>query len=573
MEILNNRQSLPASVETPLTTRPFCYSLLRDAHIRLIHLRGCARNDGLSLQIQENVYLETAPVYEALSYTWGDSKKECSISCGSENIEVTANLAAALVQLRKPDTPRTLWIDQICINQDDVDERNEQVTLMGRIYSKAESVVIWLGEEETGDHMAFEFVPILLSYLPPLSADPGVTRQGLVARQAIPIVGSPGWIALSRIFSRQYFRRSWIIQEAALARHAVVYCGPYVIDWDLLAAASSYQMGQLASDAENAHDAVAAIIELNHNDHGRGNNLVDALFMSYRFNCTDPRDKVYAMLGLAQALFLQPDYNSSVEDVYLRTTQSLVLALGNLDILCCVSHPKRIVTLPSWVPDWQAQVAVKRKLAKSRVREPDAPHYQATFYDNTRTLKVDGWCVDTVAKVADVLTLNESILDIGWKSFVEETVRSGGRSCTEIYWRTLLAGESLPGTTSDEELRSAFEAWNNLHNRRFAGEYKPLTNLPDENEKGSEFDRAMTETCIGRRLFTTAQRNLGLGPSEARVGDVLCFLGNTSTPFVLRPKESYFELVGESYVHELVEQGHPLPQLTKKESRREFTIR
>lgn len=574
MERIDSRQSQPAIIGIPLTTRQFHYSLLRDAHIRLIHLDAGAKNDGLGIQIQENVYLETAPVYEALSYTWGDSKKECRISCGSESIAITANLAAALVQIRSPDKPRTLWIDQICINQDDVEERNKQVALMRRIYSKAENVVVWLGEEGPDDEMAFGFVPILLSHLPPLSAGHEVTRQGLVARQAIPLVGSPAWIALSRIFNRRYFRRSWIIQEVALARHAMVHCGPYVIEWDLLAAASSYQMGQLASDAENAHDAVAAIMGFHRNDHGRGNNLVDALFMSYRFNCTDPRDKVFAMLGLIQALVLQPDYSSSVEDVYLQTTRILILALGNLDILCCVSHPKtRIATLPSWVPDWQAQVAVKRKLGKSRAREPDAPSHQVRFSDNHRTLTVDGWCVGSIATVAAVFTRNESGLDIGWNGFVEGAVHPDGRPYTESYWRTLLAGESLPGTTSDGELQSAYEAWQNLLNRGLGGEYKPLTELPDENEKGSEFDRAMTETCVGRRLFTTAQHNLGLGPGEARVGDAVCFLGNTSTPFVLRPKGNYFELVGESYVHEFVEQGLPLPRLTGKEDIREFTIR
>ena len=155
--------------------------------------------------------LETAPVYEALSYTWGDSKKERSISCGSGSIAITANLATALVHLRNTDKPRILWIDQICINQDDVHERNEQVALMHRIYSKAENVVIWLGEEGPDDRMAFGFVPKLLSYLPPLSTGHGATRQGLVARQALPLVGSPAWTALSGIFSRPYFRRSWII--------------------------------------------------------------------------------------------------------------------------------------------------------------------------------------------------------------------------------------------------------------------------------------------------------------------------------------------------------------------------
>ena len=559
-------------IGNPLTTRPFIYSVLRDGHIRLVHLNVGTRNDALSIQVQENVELQTAPVYEALSYTWGDSKKECSISCGSESIEITTNLAAALLQLRSPDKPRALWIDQICINQDDVEERSKQVALMRKIYSEAENVVIWLGKEGPDDEMAFRFVPVLLSRLPPLSTSHGgVARRGLVSRELLPIAGSPAWIALSRIFSRPYFRRSWIIQEVALARHAVVHCGPHVIDWDLLAAASSYQMGQLPSDAENAHDAVAAIMEFHRNDHGRGNNIVDALFMSYRFNCTDPRDKVFAMLGLAQALVLQPSYSARVEDVYLTTTRFLILESGNLDILCCVSHPKTIATLPSWVPDWQAQVAVHRKLGKSTVRAPDAPRQQVRYSDNSRTLTVEGWSVASIATVANVFTRDDSGVLIGWNEFFEKTIHSDGRSSSELYRRTLLAGERLPGITSDEELHSAYEAWENLLTRRLGG-YKPLTNLPDENDKGTEFDRAMTETCAGRRLFATAQHNLGLAPSEARAGDVVCFLGINSTPFILRPRGNYFEFVGESYAHDFVEQGHPLRQLTRQEKKRELRI-
>ena len=572
-EMIDFQDSQPTAVGNPLTTRPFHYSILRDAHIRLVHLNVGIKIDALSIQIQENVELQTAPVYEALSYTWGDSKKECSISCGSGSIAITSNLAAALLQLRSPDKSRALWIDQICINQDDVDERSKQVALMRKIYFEAKNVVIWLGEEGPDDEMAFRFVPVLLSRLPPLSTSHGgVARRGLVARDILPIAGSPAWIALSRVFNRPYFRRSWIIQEVALARHAVVHCGPHVIDWDVLAAASSYQMGQLHSDAENAHDAVAAIMEFHRNDHGRGNNIVDTLFMSYRFNCTDPRDKVFAMLGLAQALVLQPDYSARVEDVYLTTTQLLIVEFGNLDILCCVSHPKTVATLPSWVPDWQVQVAVKRKLGKSTVRVPDAPRQQVKYLINHRTLTVEGWCVASIASVANVFTRNESGLLVGWNEFVDKTIHPDGNPPTELYRRTFLGGERLPGITSEEELHSAYEAWQNLLTRRDRG-YKPLTNLPDENEKGTEFDRVMTETCIGRRLFATAQHNLGLAPSEARVGDVVCFLGNSSTPFILRPRGSYFEFVGESYVSEFVEQGLPLSRLTREKGKRGFDIR
>ena len=572
--MMDLKDSLPAVIGNPLTSRPFHYNLLRDAHIRLVHLNVGTGNDALSIQVQENVELETAPVYEALSYTWGDSNKECSISCGSDSIEITANLAAALLQLRSPDKPRALWIDQICINQDDNDERGKQVALMRKIYSEAENVVIWLGEEGPDDYMAFQFVPDLLSRLPNLSAIHGeVKRRGIIFRFRCPFLRSPGWNALSRIFSRPYFRRSWIVQEVALARHAVVHCGPHVIDWDLLAAAGSYQMGQLPSNPEDAHDAIAAIMELHRNVHGRSINIVDTLFMSYRFNCTDPRDKVFAMLGLTEALVLQPSYYARVEDVYLTTTQYLILEFGNLDILCCVFHPKTIATLPSWVPDWQAQPAVKRKLGKSTVRAPDVPCQQVSYSDNDRALIVEGWCLASIATVANVFTPDD-IDSVNqwheWWEFFEKNIHPEGKFPSKQYMRTLLAGESLPGITSDEELHSAYSAWQVCS--RLGGCTPPMS-LADENEKSNEFGCAVTETCFGRRLFATAQHNLGLAPSEARAGDVVCFLGNSSTPFILRPRGSYFEFVGESYVHGFVERGYPLPRLIRNEDKQEFVIR
>ena len=193
-----------------------------------------------------------------------------------------------------------------------------------------------------------------------------------------------------------------------------------------------------------------------------------------------------------------------------------------------------------------------------------------SYSENNRTLTVDGWCVDTVATVADLFAGNESMF--GWNEFVEKLSQSGSRSYTEIYCQTLLAGGGLPGTPLDEV--SVYEAWKNLGNRSLKnGSYEPLTDLSDENEKGVEFSFAMTEICAGRRLFGTTKDNLGLGPSEARVGDVICFLGDTPTPFVLRPRDSYFELIGECYVCGLVEQGLPLPRLTRNEDKRDFTIR
>jgi hypothetical protein len=91
--------------------------------------------------------------FEALSYTWGDATRTVGISLDSSAFEATANLEVALRALRKPDQPRVLWVDAVCINQKDMREQSEQVRMMWSIYKAAERVVVWLGPEE-GDSAA-----------------------------------------------------------------------------------------------------------------------------------------------------------------------------------------------------------------------------------------------------------------------------------------------------------------------------------------------------------------------------------------------------------------------------------
>lgn len=94
-------------------------------------------------------------LYEALSYTWSGSEKPRSIYVNGHQLPVTMNLHAALSQLRNSLLERYLWVDAVCINQDDIDERGSQVQLMASIYSKANCVIVWLGEAADGSDRAF----------------------------------------------------------------------------------------------------------------------------------------------------------------------------------------------------------------------------------------------------------------------------------------------------------------------------------------------------------------------------------------------------------------------------------
>lgn len=99
-------------------------------------------------------------LYEALSYTWGGSEKSCSISVNKQNLAVTENLHAALLRLRDQSLERILWVDAICINQENPKEQSQQVQLMAKIYSQATHVLIWLGETSSDSNIALESIGI-----------------------------------------------------------------------------------------------------------------------------------------------------------------------------------------------------------------------------------------------------------------------------------------------------------------------------------------------------------------------------------------------------------------------------
>jgi hypothetical protein len=139
--------------------------------------------------------------YTALSYAWGPYENLQKILCsGGAYLEVTPNLYHALKQIRHPSESQTFWIDAICVNQKDVDERNQQVAQMKHIYSQSQKLLIWLGD--LGSKAAHELIARLASVV----EDP--EQPG--AFQPQPWVASPHWKALSGLLTSEWFRRMWV---------------------------------------------------------------------------------------------------------------------------------------------------------------------------------------------------------------------------------------------------------------------------------------------------------------------------------------------------------------------------
>ena len=211
----------------------FCPLPSPSTDIRILKLREGEPQTPLHCTLTTRPLKSTRyPTYEALSYHWGDGEPTEEITLNTKGKDfpdpfmVRPNLASALRQLRYRDRPRYLWIDAICINQDDNSERNVQVALMDGVYKGASEVCVWLGEE--GDHsdLALSFISrvVILDDFDRLVADRRTPHE---------------WTALSDLMKREWFSRRWVVQEIALAKSARLYCGGSSADWSDFAVAVS----------------------------------------------------------------------------------------------------------------------------------------------------------------------------------------------------------------------------------------------------------------------------------------------------------------------------------------------
>ncbi|KAK7964336.1 hypothetical protein PG988_011310 [Apiospora saccharicola] len=237
------------------------------------------------------VDLPSKQPYEALSYTWGDESGDSTpcrtIQLGGRPFHVTANCENALRRLRRISSPRYLWVDAICVDQNNTEEKGHQVQLMPNIYSGAQTVLVYVGEAADGSD----------EFLASIGAD-RLTADYPTARTVRP---------LNTFFARRYFHRVWVLQEVALARKAELICGTFSISWP------SFKAG--LGDWVKYAVYQPPVLEPDHRAYTDPRRLVDMMNLASRCECLDPRDKVYGTLGLfphTAGRAIVPNYNLSV---------------------------------------------------------------------------------------------------------------------------------------------------------------------------------------------------------------------------------------------------------------------
>ncbi|KAI1177465.1 heterokaryon incompatibility protein-domain-containing protein [Nemania sp. FL0916] len=198
--------------------------------------------------VEESNYQERKVEYEALSWCWGDGEEDYAIRIERKGAvfkrKIRKELALALHYLRYPDKKRTIWVDSICINQNDDSERNHQVQMMSRIYTRANKVCIWLGKDDNESNIAINFIKdevLVLKNFDTICSDKKYAHK---------------WGALMMLMQRPWFSRRWMIQEITLGQTATIHCGSATIDWNDFAVAV-----ELFVEVENATHRLSEVMQ------------------------------------------------------------------------------------------------------------------------------------------------------------------------------------------------------------------------------------------------------------------------------------------------------------------------
>ncbi len=405
--------------------------------IRLLVLYSGSYNEILRCRLEERD-ITNAKGYDALSYAWGGQVATSCLLCDGDSLAITPSLEAALKALRPSQGTRLIWADGACINQNDLYERGHQVQHMQQIYSRATSVMIFLGSDDKG--YALEAFRICKEIY-----------QANKVRELDPILfpaNTEFWIPVIKLFTCSWFGRLWVIQELVSSKTACVLWGKESVSWETLFISSNWLAKCNSYLRYKApYLGVPMIMEgLRYFENtGSGPSFKGLIQVTWHYQCTDERDRIYALLGLpckdvhiVKAIY--PDYSLTKSQLYQKVARLVLLHDRSIDYLAEVYHIPTSrdgseLVLPSWCPQHRLRkpedfCCPERPFAASRgLSSSQSLHYYrlSTLYPDTIWLK--GFKYDTIClkaqRPAPVFLSDQALLRLileWWTELVKKQI-------------------------------------------------------------------------------------------------------------------------------------------------------
>lgn len=536
------------------------------------------------------------------------------ITCDGQQLEIQRNLHEALPYLRLTDRERILWIDAICIDQTNNDEKSKQTRLMKDIYKNASQVIIWLGlltENARGG------CAMLDMFKRSIDMNNGYYQYDFnrnAESGIMPPVSSHAWTGLVKLFQREWFLRVWVIQEAVMASKVWVQYGSHYVNWNVIVQVSKacQNTGYLGaytiqSSAAGTHSAVVVDLLKNSKEEAT---LINLLALTRFYGATDHRDRVFALLNIAVdgKDFENPDYGptNTAQKVYRSVAKISLEQHRSLECLSSagLSSGDRLPDLPTWVPNWMDQNDHRFIMNSTRFSAAGNTTPDLKICDNDTTLKIRGWVIETIKDVNPLTRkveqekVNPGIPSIEMRILAQEKraiedcdkllaahfkppisakpmVSSAFHHLTrglvpnlgykpppeleEPLWRTLCCDLTPKGDRAPNAYAGGWKYWREMFRITNKNGFIFL-NFGERKYwdlyrfDAREVEHAVRRWTFGRNFCVTREGALVHAPHGTKAGDKVVVFKGGRVPFLVRDVAGgHCQLVGECYIHGMMD--------------------
>lgn len=548
--------------------------------IRLMRLLPGSFEDDICVSLDTTVLREDRiPKYEALSYAWGSREDPVDITVTThpfhgllrngkrvrkagkrvdEHLDVTQNLAAALRHLRLKERKRVLWIDAICVDQQNLDERGHQVERMADVYRNAEQVIAWLGPEGDSSTLAMETLGSLSSRLEvdwiQLTIVPHSPEDTDLADPDIALpYDDKTWRSIYFLLSRSWFKRLWVWQEMLLARSASLQCGCKAIDW------SNFRKGIhcLFSKPVPSNQDFSILVHIENFvcQEASTHRLDDLLYVTRHCEFSDPRDRIYALLNIVyegdSAVGLEPNYRQTPHRIFQDVVLRSLRHTGKLDLLGHCEWNTEFAEKPSWVPEFfKSRISNMIPLAKCCWGSKAEAEYAGNG-----VLKATGVCAAEIGGI-EKFTLDEA--GSHTTEFDPAIQRNMGHVNLDVPY---IDGSDMIDALCRTLCMNWFpQSWTPAHqglpdlDRALQYLRRLSQTPPGQIERYRRYLGYVRYSLRGRHFFATKQGHIGLSPEAGKIGDQVCVVLGCQLPLLLRKMGSgNMAVIGECYIHGLMD--------------------
>lgn len=542
--------------------------------IRILTIHPGAFDDDIKLSLDVDFFdLDSPPVYEALSYTWGSQRNRKSVGLGEgSTISVRKNLFVALRHLRYEGRPRVMWIDALCINHEDDSEKGPQVVMMGDIFRLATRVIAWLGPEENKSDFAMDCMADVGSQVDVnwgtlhMKPSRNSTDRTLADRGIILPWFEDGLTAVYRLLNRPWFERLWMRQEIFLANpKALVCCGQSQVLWRdfRVAMCCSYvkpkrHFYQIEHFIRRLNYLRSLVLQ------PAVPSLLDLGTWTRNASCGDPRDRVFFVRALMNErdrwICGPPDYSKDAGMIFQEIALRFFKINGlSLLVVCGSGIQNDAISAPSWIPHWYSNHTINdRQDDKIFLLSASSSLSSWWKFHEPNILEVAGVSVAKIGSRSQSLKFPEHNTKQNAWNFVRDAIKNNRGLATSDYRTGISIEEAYARILVENRFRESYNP-REFNSPTIANSLAATTRLMSGFEHpGDNFDisngesRFLSEARFhshGKCLLNCEGGYIGLGPSTAQVNDDVCVLLGCRSPMVLRQiRHGEYLVVGSCYI-------------------------